>query len=289
MHAALNSPLNAALDPATLDRPDEDSGLDEAAARATQPGAGRTGWRLRVLTLNLHKGFTVFNRRFVLHEMREAVRATGADIVFLQEVLGAAHGKGLIEADTAMSRPQYEFLADTIWPQHAYGRNAVSPVGHHGNALLSRFPIVRHRNVDVTVGRVEKRGLLHCEIELPDMDQHLHAVCVHLGLREGQRQQQIDKLFYLMHHEVPADAPLVVAGDFNDWRLRGHARLQERLQEVHAHVHGHAPRTFPSRRPLLRLDRIYVKNTSQHRPLPLPRRPWSRLSDHAPLAAEVVL
>ena len=45
--------------------------------------------RLNVLTLNVHKGFTFFNRRFILPELREAVRATGADLVFLQEVHGS--------------------------------------------------------------------------------------------------------------------------------------------------------------------------------------------------------
>ncbi|MFP3498321.1 EEP domain-containing protein, partial [Pseudomonas sp. SIMBA_059] len=45
--------------------------------------------RLTVLTLNVHKGFTPLNRRFILPELREAVRATGADLVFLQEVHGS--------------------------------------------------------------------------------------------------------------------------------------------------------------------------------------------------------
>jgi endonuclease/exonuclease/phosphatase family metal-dependent hydrolase len=274
---------------------------------------------IRVLTLNLHKGFTAMNRRYVLSEIREAVRGTSADIVFLQEVAGAAShrhdlravqtlaGKGARRQEAravpgtaaaggaaqALARmPQYEFLADTIWHQHAYGRNAVSPSGHHGNALLSKFPILRHSNVDVSLDLdgVEKRGLLHCELELPGSAYPLHAICVHLGLRESQRQRQIDLLGQLLHDAVPAQAPLVIAGDFNDWRLCAHQRLQRELhlQEVHAHAYGRTPRTFPARHPVLRLDRIYVRNL-RHAPIGLPKRPWSHLSDHAPLAAEVML
>lgn len=272
---------------------------------------------IRVLTLNLHKGFTAMNRRYVLAEMREAVRATAADIVFLQEVAGAAShrhdlapvrklaGKAARRIDAhaaaapvggagsqALARmPQYEFLADSIWHQHAYGRNAVSPAGHHGNALLSKFPILRHRNVDVSLDiDGEKRGLLHCELELPGCEQPLHAICVHLGLRESQRQRQVDLLGQLLRDAVPPQAPLVIAGDFNDWRLCAHQRLLRELglQEVHAHAHGRTPRTFPARHPVLRLDRIYVRNL-RHAPIGLPRRPWSHLSDHAPLAAEVML
>jgi endonuclease/exonuclease/phosphatase family metal-dependent hydrolase len=40
---------------------------------------------------------------------------------------------------------------------------------------------------------------------------------------------------------------------------------------------------------LFRLDRIYVRNMARFRPLALATRPWTHLSDHAPLAAEVVL
>lgn len=274
---------------------------------------------LRVLTLNLHKGFTAMNRRYVLAEMREAVRATAADIVFLQEVAGAAshrHDLGPVRrlagraarriggrgaaapaggsaTGTTLARmPQYEFLADTMWHQHAYGRNAVSPAGHHGNALLSKFPILRHRNVDVSADfdGEEKRGLLHCELELPGSEYPLHAICVHLGLKEVQRQRQVDLLGQLLREAVPAQAPLVIAGDFNDWRLCAHQRLQDELglQEVHEHAHGRTPRTFPARHPVLRLDRIYVRNL-RHAPIGLPKRPWSHLSDHAPLAAEVML
>ena len=59
---------------------------------------------------------------------------------------------------------QYEVLADGVWTQHAYGRNAVYPNGHHGNAVLSKFPIVHHENRDVSVGKHEQRGL-HRESE----------------------------------------------------------------------------------------------------------------------------
>jgi endonuclease/exonuclease/phosphatase family metal-dependent hydrolase len=89
---------------------------------------------------------------------------------------------------------------------------------------------------------------------------------------------------------VPAGAPLVVGGDFNDWRSRADAQLRGcGLHEVHRAAHGrHAP-SFPAHWPLLRLDRIYVRGVAAHRPLPLPRRPWTRLSDHAPLAADLTL
>ena len=245
---------------------------------------------LRILTVNAHKGFTLFNRRFILHELREAIRATHADIVFLQEVLGAHHRHAAHLAKWPTTS-QYEFLADTIWPEFAYGRNAVYPFGHHGNAVLSKFPIASYDNIDVSIGRHERRGLLHCVLRPPHMGVDLHAICVHLGLRERQRAPQLKALCEVIDSEVPAEAPLFVAGDFNDWRHRAQHTLKScaGLKEVHFEGHGRLARTFPAQFPLLRLDRIYVRNVESFRPVKLARNPWARLSDHAPLAAEVKL
>lgn len=90
--------------------------------------------RLRVLTVNTHKGFTALNRRFILPELREAVRSTSADLVFLQEVVGE-HDRHSTRYNDWPQTSQYEFLADSMWSDFAYGRNAVYPNGHHGNAL----------------------------------------------------------------------------------------------------------------------------------------------------------
>jgi len=250
-----------------------------------------TALSFRILTVNTHKGFTVFNRRFILPELRDAVRTVSADIVFLQEVLGS-HDLHAARIANWPPNSHYEFLADTMWSSYAYGRNAVYPDGHHGNALLSKFPILRHENRDVSIDGTEQRGMLHCVCHVPGREDELHAICVHLGLRDAHRQQQVDLLCRMVHEKVPRTAPLVIAGDFNDWRMRAHAQLLERCEglcEVFVQSNGRAARTFPARLPLLPLDRVYVRNASAHAPVVLPHRPWSHLSDHAPLAAEFVL
>lgn len=241
---------------------------------------------ITVLTLNAHMGFNLFNRRFVLPELREAIRAVSADVVFLQEVMGehALHAARVPEWAGA----QYEFLADSLWSEHAYGRNAAYPHGHHGNALLSKFPILSQRNRDVSVQGHENRGLLHCVLDVPEGGEPLHAICVHLGLRDAHRRRQLDLLCAEVHDAVPAGAPLVVAGDFNDWRGRGHPRMRDcGLVEAFEAVHGRLARTFPARRPLLPLDRIYLRNARALQPGVLSLRPWTHLSDHAPLVTGI--
>lgn len=245
---------------------------------------------IRILTVNTHKGFSLFNRRFVLHELRDAIRSASPDLVFLQEVIGAdSRHEERISGWPLQSH--WEFLAETIWGYSAYGRNAVYTHGHHGNAVLSKFPIIDFQNHDVSVGDVERRGLLHCRFNVPGSHTVAHAICVHLGLREWQRQQQLSALGEFASSQVPLDAALIVAGDFNDWRGRAHAMLggEAGLEEAFASKHGAAARTFPVYLPLLRLDRVYCRNVTVDRCSVLSHRPWSRLSDHAALCVEARL
>ena len=267
-------------------RPDADVIAETQEAIA----AAAVSFYIKVLTVNIHKGFTFFNRKFILPELRDAVRKVGADVVFLQEVTGT-NVKHTDKFDNYPETPHYEFLADSIWSQFAYGRNAVYTHGDHGNAVLSKFPIVKFENHDVSITGPEKRGLLHCELQIPGRGLNLHAICVHLSLTEAHRAIQMDRLCKLIHANVPAQAPVVVAGDFNDWRHRAHDQLAKGadLHEVFVQANGLPAKTFPARRPLLRLDRIYVRNAIGHKPVVLPHKPWSHLSDHAPLAAEIEL
>ena len=136
---------------------------------------------LQVVTYNIHKGLSLFNRRLVIHELRDRLRTLGSDIVFLQEVQGNCDRSAARHGGDWPVEPQYEFLADTVWGDFAYGRNAVYDHGHHGNAILSRYPIQHWDNQDVSAHRFEKRGLLHCEVAIPGWDVPLHCVCVHLA------------------------------------------------------------------------------------------------------------
>jgi endonuclease/exonuclease/phosphatase family metal-dependent hydrolase len=241
---------------------------------------------LHVATYNIHKGFSQFNRRMVLHELRTLLRESGADIVFLQEVQGEHHHHAERYTNWPVE-PQYEFLADTVWGDHAYGRNAVYDHGHHGNAILSRFPILSVENQDISSHAYEARGLLHCEIGVPGCK--LHCICVHLALHEKGRKQQVGAMVDRIRSMVPDDEPMIVAGDFNDWRNRVGHRLTDELglRECFRDHRGRSARSFPSFIPLLRLDRIYVRGFDIDHTHVYHGHPWSRISDHAMLSAHL--
>ena len=243
---------------------------------------------IRILSYNIHKGLTPANRRFVLERMRTAIRSVDAEVVFLQEVQGQHHKRAARFADWPIEG-QCEYLADSIWSHHAYGKNALYDHGHHGNAILSRFGFVSFSNEDVSDHRYERRGLLHSVVAVPGWRRNLHCVCVHLSLHQGGRNRQLEAISGRLQEIASHDLPIVVAGDFNDWRHRATSILERRLgmTEVSVAHAGRAPRTYPSLLPLLRLDRIYVRGFDVAASRVHGGRPWSMLSDHLAVSAEL--
>jgi endonuclease/exonuclease/phosphatase family metal-dependent hydrolase len=245
------------------------------------------GPALTVVTYNIHKGFSALNGRLVVHEIRERLHSLSPDVVFLQEVQGAhrLHSRRHL---TWPEAGQHEFLAHE-GGHSAYGMNAEYRDGHHGNAIVSRFPILRTENLDISHHALESRGLLHCEMAVPGWDATLHCINVHLGLWARSRRFQLEWLCERIRDSVPEEAPLVVAGDFNDWRGTASRMLGNALglAEAFESAHGRHARSFPARLPLFTLDRIYVRGLKVGTTQRLAEGPWSRLSDHAALAARL--
>jgi endonuclease/exonuclease/phosphatase family metal-dependent hydrolase len=248
--------------------------------------------QLHVVTYNIHKGFSQFHQHMVVHELRDQLRALGSDIVFLQEVQGL-HKRHAKKFDNWPEEPQYDFLAEDFWQSTAYGSNVVYGHGHHGNAVLARFPMEHPHNQDVTQMRFERRGLLHCAISVPGFPKAVHCVCVHLSVFARSRRRQLDALAGYLEDTVDPILPLIIAGDFNDWRNEADLLLAKRLGMIEvfggAWLDFKSPgRSFPSRLPMLRLDRIYVRGFSVQRAEIFSGAPWSRISDHAALSAHLL-
>ena len=247
---------------------------------------------LRVATYNIHKGVIrdLFGLRRVssVHELRARLHELDADLIFLQEVQGKNDRHANRFEGQWPGEPQDQFLARSPTLKHtfetAYGRNANYLHGHHGNALLSRFPIVRRENRDFSDHALEKRGVLHCVVRVDR--RNVHCFVIHFGLFAKSRERQADALVDWIVREVPRRAPLLIAGDFNDWRDRLSRRFVESLQVCE--VMGSA-RTFPALVPWLRMDRIYQRGFELRRADVLRGPSWARLSDHAPLVADLGL
>lgn len=245
--------------------------------------------KFRLLSYNIHKGFNGLGAKFVLHEIRQALRETQCDVLLLQEVVGENLYHRLRWADWP-EESQFEFLADENWKHFAYGKNADFDERHHGNAVLSRFPIREAHNVNISNTRWERRGLqcLSLDVDALPRGYALQVCNTHLDLSNWGRTRQLDRIIAELK-TLPEEAPLVLAGDFNDWNQNLSSRLiQElKLQECFQSLHGHYARSFPSFWPLLTLDRIYVRGLQVKSAEVLHQSPWNRLSDHLPLLVEL--
>lgn len=244
--------------------------------------------KLHLLTVNVHKGFSALNRRFILPRLKAAIHASAADVVFLQESVGENTRHAKKHPDWP-GRPQHEYIADAPVFNHAYGRNSTYAAGHHGNAILSRFPILDFERLDVSTNRLEKRGILYGRLKIPNHKHCLHCICVHFGLFHRSRKKQFQKLSDYIRRRVPADEPLIVAGDFNEWRRHKKNELETHLGMTDAGlaVHGRKLKTFPAVMPVWALDRIYLRGFKVRQARILHKGIWQNLSDHAGFSAEV--
>lgn len=240
------------------------------------------------MTYNIHKGFSTGGLKYILRKIKAALSTTSADIVLLQEVVGE-HSKSA-KKDWP-TEGQFEFLADQLWSHYSYGKNAIFSHFHYGNAILSRFPIIQENHTVMSTNRFEQRGLLHCEVEIPDLKQSIHLYNVHLDLLSRGRRLQYAKIVKQIKMDVKDHERFIMAGDFNDWtgELNEMFIEQLHLEEAHTKFHERPARSFPSFFPVLTLDRVYSRNMNILNCKPMIGNPWRQLSDHIPLLVEYAL
>jgi endonuclease/exonuclease/phosphatase family metal-dependent hydrolase len=239
---------------------------------------------LRVATYNIHKGVQGIGpaRRLEIHNLGHAIEQLDADIVCLQEVR-KMNRQAAARFSQWPELPQADFLAPEGYTA-VYETNAVTRHGEHGNALLTRWPVLRQGHQDISDHRFEQRGLLHVVIDINN--QPVHAIVVHLGLIKGSRVRQIVRLREFIEREISPDEAVIVAGDFNDWGARMRVAMNAMgLRDVH----GTRTLTYPSRLPVAQLDFIYGRHIEPVE-CSAPRGPiWSRMSDHLPLVTDFLL
>ncbi|MFL6672152.1 MAG: endonuclease/exonuclease/phosphatase family protein [Massilia sp.] len=268
--------------------------------------------KIRVATYNIHKGVTSLRSTPRVLALKKAIAQFDANVVFLQEVQGrhdrfeARYGHQKGGKRHWPEGAQHEYFAGESH-HSAYGMNAIYDHGHHGNALLSTFPICDTRNHDVSDHAYEQRGILHCVLDTPAGK--VHCYVVHLGLFEAGRGRQTEALIDAVNESAPGGEPVIIAGDFNDWRNTLSERLRRALgvAEVFDELGPRNPlgdlvrnwagrqprlapaRTFPAALPWFRLDRIYVRGFTIDSAQVMHGQLWARLSDHAPIVANLQL
>jgi len=262
-----------------------------ARRRSTKPA-------IRLATYNIHKGqrrsLPALRKSLRIHDLQTALDALKADIICLQEVQGR-NDRGALRYQDWPDHGQHQFLAPKGY-HVAYACAANYLHGHHGNALISRFPIQTTETRDFSDHLFEKRATLHAVLNVHD--ESVHVFVVHFSLFAASRHRQLLALIDWVNDVVEPGQPLIIAGDFNDWRLTLGNRLISALGVVDVTRAGRRLpiRTFPSFLPMMHMDRIFqrgfdiqsVGSAGQISPEIHSTRGWSRLSDHVPVIADLL-
>ena len=248
--------------------------------------------QLRILTYNIHRAIGI-DRRFRPERIVRILEHYDADICLLQEVdEGAPRSRELVLARE---------IADAAGYAHvAAGYNVSLRKGRYGNATLSRFPIVRERNIDLTIGERKRRGCQHTTIHAKTKRGSVHCLEVfnlHLGLSVRERERQAGLLVRAKEFaDLTEDTPCIIGGDFNDWRSRLRPIFTEALQFHSASelksssVLNRDIRTFPSFSPSGALDKIFFRGPVSKRTCFRCRLQISKVaSDHVPLIGDFEL
>lgn len=243
---------------------------------------------ITITSYNMHKGMSALNRKVQLNNMADSLQKLNTDVLFLQEVQGE-HKHRYHKFSEFPDTPHYDILGKHLSFHSSYGKNAIHPHRHHGNAILSRLPIKTHHNLNISVNKIEKRGVLHCEILPEGWDMPLVCLCAHLNLREPDRIKQYQAIFEYVSQKINPIQPMIIAGDFNDWRFKSSLSLGKalNLKEVFIDTDGKRPKTFPARMPFLSLDRVYTRNLEILNTQIHNNKHWQQLSDHLPLSVQV--
>ena len=242
--------------------------------------------RFNVVTVNIHKGLSPLYNRTTIHELRQKLRTQHHDLIFLQEVQQEHLGRIRRFSHWPLNELTH-FLSEDFWRHWHYGKNVEYANGHHGNAILARHHLFKGDNYDISAYRFERRGLLHSVMNFEGVNTPIHCFCVHLALFERGRERQLKEIIDYID-TLASDGPAIVAGDFNDWRNRISAPMKDAgFNEVFEVLTGSPAKTFPSIKPMLAMDRIYVRGLKIHSANIL--HEWLRLSDHLGITAELEL
>jgi endonuclease/exonuclease/phosphatase family metal-dependent hydrolase len=227
---------------------------------------------LTVATWNIH-GAVGTDGRYAPGRIVDVLNEIDADIVALQEVASVqAHENFLTDLERATG---FHLVAGLLRQRRG---------SDFGNAVLSRYPVQSVEHLDLAVDDYEPRGALDVCVDI-GLPLPLRVMATHLGLRPGERREQVRRILAAVERDSPH--PTLLMGDLNEWYLWGRPLrwLHSHFREVPA-----APPTFPARRPMFALDRIWVSPTGCVRRVARHATPLARIaSDHLPLIAEIVV
>lgn len=237
--------------------------------------------KIKILSYNIHKGNGFFTRLKVLPQIKSFINEIDADIVCLQEVRDFH-----VKEEKLYGKSQLSYLAESsnvLIPNYEdfYGKNAEYKMGHHGNAILSKYPTLSSKNFDLTVSSMEYRGVLINHMDINGKE--VYVLCTHLNLRKNDRFKQIKILENIIHEQIPKGSNVVLVGDFNDFDNS----IEKYFKNTHEFTSIEGAKTFPNVFPILSPDKIFAQNLDITNVKVLRDLNLLTMSDHLPILTEL--
>lgn len=230
----------------------------------------------RVMTYNIHHGEGMDGKVDLLR-IADLVKRQQADIVALQEV-----DKGV--ARTARRDLPAE-LAALTGMTCVFSNNFHYQGGEYGNAVLTRFPVVRWTDSHYKMIRPdEQRGLLQLTLRVHGRE--LVFMNTHIDYRpdDTERLMNVEEIHRTLS-KYRGD-PVIVAGDFNENPdSRTHAKMKEQFDDAWELIGQGDGFTYPTEAPRKRIDYVWLSKDKSVVPL----KAWvpeSDASDHRPVVVQ---
>ncbi len=258
--------------------PSQTSTLQQSLATTLRNGAPRyiefdSDHCTSIASYNIHKCVGT-DGRFMPERIADVVAELDTDVVALQEAderLGKRNGLLDLEA-----LRKHTNLVPLHRPDNDYSH------GWHGNLILAREGIVKGCR-QIRLPGVEPRGAVIVDLELKGAT--IRIIAAHFGLLRRSRSQQASTLLDAARSVLH---PTVLLGDLNEWRVGNRSSLLELLPHF-GPLHAVLP-SFPSRYPLLALDRILARPANVISSIEVHNSELSRIaSDHLPIKAKLNL
>ncbi|MES2745628.1 MAG: endonuclease/exonuclease/phosphatase family protein [Bdellovibrionota bacterium] len=234
---------------------------------------------ISVLSYNIHWGLSAFKKINVTDSLSTFIHKAKPDIILLQELWLP---KGKLEYLIA------ETLKE-VWPHQICVATCLLPLGNQGNGILSRHEILNWKHIDLSYSRHQSRSFVHARLWIEEEQKVLSLICTHFGLKRSERMFQAVVLADYIQNEIDGDEAIVLGGDFNDWRgeITQVFKTRAGLSEVFKETYGRHAKSYPALKPMLALDRMYVRGLQFEKPRVLKDAGWRGSSDHLPLAVDL--
>jgi len=231
---------------------------------------------MRIVTYNIHKARGMDGRTSIKRIAR-VLADLDADIIALQEIF----------ADCDSEAGQVEALAAELDLKPAFGCTRHHRGRPYGNAILTRWPILDSRDMDISWYKYERRGCIRADLKTPRGT--LHVFNIHMGTSFFERRRQIKILLSSRQLHEDLIGPRVLVGDFNEWTRGLTTRmLSDKFESLNLELHVRKRRSYPGLLPVMHLDHIYFERPLHIEKAELIRTRLSRIaSDHLPLVADL--